>query len=127
MKLKLTGVLIVVAAVFGWMVYASSPKIEEWEHGYKTELVIATRYANPTMGYNLGFKFPHHGADSDSTELFDFIENNGCRIYSGGGEYGAEIFAICKGVTDKESANKFLTGGFLARLHGFMAKRRRTN
>lgn len=77
----------------------------EWEHGWKTDYVVATRYRNPQIGYNIGFVFPKQPYDSDRAETFKFLEDNGCSVYQGGGAPGAELFAICKGITNKESAN----------------------
>lgn len=91
----------------------------EWDHGYKTDYVVATRYKNPTMGYNIGFTFPKQPYDSDRAETFEFLASNGCNVYSGGGGPGAPLYAICNGVTDKDSANQFLIG-FLPKLDEHM-------
>lgn len=85
----------------------SAPPVE-WEHGWKTDYVVATRYKNPVMGYNIGFVFPKQPYDSDRAETFDFLAAGGCNVYQGGGSPGAPLYAVCKGVTDKESADKFL-------------------
>ena len=91
------------------------------EHGWRTERVIATRYKNPHMSYNIGFQFPENPYDCDAKELFDFIQNEGNgRIYQGGGYPGAEVFAVFEAVKDQDSANAFLTGGFLERLDTFV-------
>jgi hypothetical protein len=93
------------------------------EHGWATKYVVATRYKNPQMGYNVGFRFPLHPYDCDSAEMFDFIEKEGNgHIYQGGGYPGAEVFATFADVNDKESANRFLLG-FLPKLNTFMARR----
>jgi hypothetical protein len=103
---------------------ASDAQLVATEHGYQTKYVIATRYQNDFFGYNIGFRFPHHPYDSDSRELFEFIEKEGHgAIFQGGGSPGAEVFAKFEGVVDKESANKFLTDGFLVKLDRFMSTR----
>ncbi len=91
----------------------------EWEHGWKTDYVVAARYKNPVMGYNLGFTFPKQPHDSDRAETFAFLSEHGCGVYQGGGYPGAPLFAVCKGVTDKDSANKFLPE-FLPKLDAHM-------
>lgn len=91
----------------------------EWEHGYKTDYVVATRYKNPTMGYNIGFAFPKQPYDNDRAETFEFLAANGCSVYQGGGYAGAPLYAICRGVTDKESANAKLIE-FLPKLDAHM-------
>jgi hypothetical protein len=79
-----------------------------WEHGWKTDRVIATRYKNPTMGYNIGFKFPQNPNDCDDAELSDFMEANGGSVYESGGHPGAEMFVVFSDVNDKASADKKL-------------------
>lgn len=79
--------------------------VTEWEHGWKTDRVIATRYKNPTMGYNIGFTFPKNPNDCDRAELSDFMDVHGGGIYQSGGHPGAEMFVRFKDVTDKETAN----------------------
>lgn len=91
----------------------------EWEHGWKTEYVTATRYKNPVMGYNIGFTFPKQPDDSDRAETFSFIAAHGCFVFQGGGSPGAELYAKCEGVTDKETANQFLVT-FLPKLDEHM-------
>ena len=57
----------------------------EWEHGWKTDRVVATRYQNKTMGYNIGFTFPKDPSNSDRDEISDFIDSHNGSIYQGGG------------------------------------------
>lgn len=97
----------------------SAPTPVEWEHGWKTDYVVATRYTNPHIGYNIGFTFPKQPNDSDRAETFEFLSHNGCGVFEGGGFAGAPLYAVCKGVTDKESANKFLIE-FLPKLDAHM-------
>ena len=89
---------------------AGAPKYPatEWEHGYKTDVVIATRYRNPVMGYNIGFKFPKDPNNADRAELSEFMKEYDGWIYQGGGYPGAEMFVIFKAVKNKEDANPFL-------------------
>jgi hypothetical protein len=82
--------------------------VTEWEHGYKTDYVVATRYSNPMMGYNIGFELPKNPYDADRAEMFEWLEKNGVHIFEGGGGPGAILYAKVEGVTDKESANRFL-------------------
>lgn len=91
----------------------------EWEHGWKTDYVTATRMKSPTFGYAISFTFPKQPYDSDRAETFEFLSSNGCNVLEGGGYPGAPLFSICKGVTDKESANKFLVE-FLPKLDDHM-------
>lgn len=82
-----------------------SHNVSEWEHGWRTTNVIATRYSNPHMGYNIGFTFPGHENDCDRAEICDYIKGNGGAIYQCGGYPGAEMFAVFSGVSDKATAN----------------------
>lgn len=93
-------------------VYAASSdsaiaSIEEWEHGFKTKRVIATRYKNEHMGYNIGFRFDDP-MNEDRVEVSEFFEANGGSVFQSGGYPGAEAFVVFKEVTDKESANRKL-------------------
>jgi hypothetical protein len=40
--------------------------------------------------------------------MYDWLAANGVHIYQGGGSPGATNYAKVEGVTDKESADKFL-------------------
>jgi hypothetical protein len=93
------------STIFAPLPDQSSAEPVEWEHGYKTEYVVATRYNNPHLGYNIGFSFPKQPYDSDRAETFDFLASNGCHVYQGGGYPGAPLYAVCNGVTDKATAN----------------------
>jgi hypothetical protein len=79
--------------------------VTEWEHGWKTSRITATRYSNLHMGQSVGFTFPKNPNDCDLAELSDFIEAQGGSVYQSGGYPGAEMFAQFKGVKDKETAN----------------------
>jgi hypothetical protein len=87
--------------------YAADNPVE-WEHGWKTDDVIATRYQNKQVGYNIGFQFPRNPNNCDRSEIFDFITKQQGNIYQVGGYPGAEMFVIFKDVTDKTTANKKL-------------------
>jgi hypothetical protein len=82
---------------------ADTPK--QWEHGYKTSRVIATRYKNPEIGYNIGFLFPQNPNDFDRAEISEFIEMHGGSIFANEGGKGSESFATFTDVKDKESAD----------------------
>lgn len=90
-----------------------------WEHGYKTDYVVATRYTNDMIGYNIGFVFPKQPYDSDRSETFEFFSQNKCYILQGGGGPGAALYAKCVGVTDRETANAKLLD-FLPKLDAHM-------
>ncbi len=80
----------------------------KWEHGWKTDRVIATRYENKNMGFNIGFKFPKDPNNCDRIEIGDFMEANDGWIYQGGGSPGAEAFVKFTDVKDSASADKKL-------------------
>lgn len=102
----MTFTKLVTAVVVRSCASAGAPEPVEWEHGWKTKHVIATRYSNPHMGFNIGFRFPLNAYDCDAAELFEFIEKTlGGWVYEGGGSPGAEIFAVFRDVKDRESAN----------------------
>ena len=90
-------------------------QVVEWEHGFKTKNVIATRYKSPMIGYNIGFRFPNDTHNSDREEIASFIAANGGAIYQMGGYPGAEVIVVFIGVTNKELANKMLPS-FLPKL-----------
>lgn len=98
--------------LLGALAFAQAPKLNnehavaEWAHGFKTARVIATRYSNPTMGFNIGFTFPKNPAQCDDSKLFKFMEAKGGWVYQGGGAPVAEMFVVFKGVSDKELASK---------------------
>lgn len=77
----------------------------EWEHGWKTDRVVATRYKNPNVGYFIGFNFPKNPNDCDRAELSDFMASKGGGVLQSGGYPGAEMMVVFIGVTDKETAN----------------------
>lgn len=107
MKIK-TRLLVVAAALGMGATGCQAQRPSEWEHGWKTPHVIATRYKSPVIGYNIGFRFPKNPNNCDRAEIFDLIATNNGAVYQGGGFPGAEAFAVFKDVSDKESANKKL-------------------
>jgi hypothetical protein len=80
----------------------------EWEHGYKTDYVVAWRFKNEIMGYNIGFDLPKNPYDADRADMYDWLSKNGVHVYQGGGAPGAMNYAMVQGVKDRDSANKFL-------------------
>ena len=80
----------------------------EWEHGYKTDRVVAMRYNNPVMGYSIGFDLPKNCYDADRAEMYDWMEKHGVYVFEGGGAPCATNYAKVDGVTDKDTANTFL-------------------
>lgn len=100
-----------------------SSTIEAWDHGFKTDCVVATRYGNRHLGFNIGFRFPKHTHTYDSPEVFDWFLGYGGTVLGGGGMPGGEINVIFEGVSDRESANKKLSV-VLPALTEFMRNRR---
>ncbi len=84
---------------------AGDIKAQAWEHGWKTEHVIATRYKNPTMGHNIGFTYPGREGECDRSELVEFMSKHEGWVYQCGGSPGAEMFVKFKDVTDKPTAD----------------------
>lgn len=84
---------------------AKAATITEWEHGLKTDRVVATRYHGPTTGYTIGFVFPRNLAHGDRAELWDFMENHGGYVFQGGGYPGAALMVKFGGISDRESAD----------------------
>jgi hypothetical protein len=85
---------------------AATPEV--WEHGYRTPNVIATRYANEMVGFNIGFTFPNHPYDCDRAEISEWFEYFSGNVYQGGGYAGAEVFVVFDNVKDVETANNKL-------------------
>lgn len=86
---------------------AASPPVAT-EHGFKTDRVVATRYQNSMVGYNIGFDLPKNGYDADRADMYDWLATQGVHVFQGGGGPYATNYAKIDGVQDKESANKFL-------------------
>jgi hypothetical protein len=83
-------------------------RVVELEHGYRTDRVVATRYKNTMMGYNVGFDLPKNCYDADRADMYEWLSTKGVYIFQGGGAPCATNFAQIRGVTDRESANEFL-------------------
>lgn len=105
MKTKLLLTLAILLAMSGYYKMTRKIQIIEWEHGFKTEGVIATRYKNQGGRYTIGFRFPGNEFNCDRAEISEFVENNGGSIYEMGGYPGAEVLATFIGVMDVPSAN----------------------
>lgn len=86
----------------------TAPAMIEWEHGWQTTNVIATRYRDGDMGYNIGFAFPNDPNNCDAMEIDDLMRTHGGMIYEGGGYPGAVAYVVFKDVTDRESADRKL-------------------
>lgn len=97
------AVIALLSAVTGCS--SQTVKPVEWEHGWKTPRVVATRYHSDVMGWNIGFRFPKDFGSEDRSEVSWFIEDNNGSIYQGGGSPGAEAFAVFKDVKDRASAD----------------------
>jgi hypothetical protein len=101
--MKLVGIFAVVI-----LAACAQPQAVQWEHGWKTKRVIATRYAGKAMGWNIGFEFPLDPGDCDRAEISDFIADHDGNIFQSGGYPGAVSYAVFKDVTDKASADRKL-------------------
>lgn len=101
------GTLFLVSLLFRTVGCAQN-KPAEWEHGWKTAHVIATRYSNQVVGFNVGFRFPLNPNECDDSRLFKFMESNGGWVYEAGGYPGAEMFVVFQDVKDKGGANRKL-------------------
>ena len=82
--------------------------ITEWQHGFKTDRVITTRYTNVDIGYNIGFTFPKDPDNADRAEVVAFMEAHKGWVFQGGGRPGAEVFVKFSDVTDQPGADKKL-------------------
>lgn len=83
-------------------------QIEEWDHGFKTDNVVATRYRSELGGLNIGFQFPKNIHNYDHPDVFDWFGKYNGFVIQGGGAPGAEMFVFFDGVKDRESANEKL-------------------
>lgn len=77
----------------------------EWEYGWKTARVIATRYQDPGFMYYVTFTFPLNPNQCDRAELVSLIEAEGGWIFKMGGHPGAPVYVVFKGVMDRKSAD----------------------
>ena len=100
-------VLIVLSAI---SICAAQPVVPlEWERGYRTKHVIATRYTNTfSVGLQIGFRFPLNPHDSDRAEIYRYIADHGGYVFEGGCYPGAEMLSTFKNVRDTSTANKKL-------------------
>lgn len=97
----------------------SSHKATQWEHGWETDVVTASRYTNPDIGYNIGFVFKRYSEKADRAELFDYFKSNGGSVYEGGGSPDAPDYVIFDNVKSRDDADKFLPV-FLPKLSSFV-------
>ena len=116
-------VLFFMVVSFSHVSYADDNPIE-WEHGWKTNDVAATRYLKPAEVqeisegghitippfYYIGFSYSQNPGNCDRSELSDFMERENGIAFKFGGYPGAEMFVAFRDVKDKESANKKLKG-----------------
>ena len=84
-------------------IHSSSAPVR-WEHGWKTDRVIATRYLNSSKGYNLGFRFPRNPYHGNNAEVFEFYQKHGGSCWHA----GREQLVRFEGVHDTESADRKL-------------------
>lgn len=106
MKWLISGVS--TAAFLAWFLFplpVARYSVDELEYGFKTSRVIATRYKNDLIGYNIGFDFPKDPYNADRAEISDFMKEHGGWIYQGGGYSGAKVYVKFKDVNDQQSAN----------------------
>jgi hypothetical protein len=81
--------------------------VTQWEHGFKTNRVVATRYQNSTIGFNIGFRFPKDPNNSDRAEISNFMAAHGGTVFQSG-RSGAEMFVQFSDVTDRDTADQKL-------------------
>lgn len=84
-----------------------SPRPVEWEHGWKTDRVTATRMKGD-LGYNIQLEYPKNPADCDRAEIDDLIRAHGGAVFQSGGYLGAPMYVKFTGVNDRASADKKL-------------------
>lgn len=97
------GNFVTILSIFAGLVptTACSQKPVATERGWKTDRVIATRYHNDAMGWNVGFAFPKDANNADRVEVGDFFEAHGGWLFQGGGYPGAIAYVKFEGVDTK--------------------------
>ena len=113
-KLSFLSLLAVLAlasvSIKNWQItsapeYSPGPVPVRWEHGWKTDRVIATRYVTVNhKGYNLGFRFPKNPYHGNSAEVFELYQRHGGFCWHAGDEQLVSF----EGVHDTESADRKL-------------------
>ena len=88
--------------------------IQEWEHGFKTSQVTATRRTNKEKAsWTIQLDFADQ-YNADRAEIGDFLHAFDCGIFQGGGYPGAPAMVACKTIKSKEDATakikEFLPG-----------------
>ena len=84
------------------------PLLTATAHGWRSARVIATRYRNPTIGYNIGFLFPRDPMNSDAVEVSQFMHVHEGLVLQSGGAPDAEMVVQFRDVTDRPSADRKL-------------------
>ena len=107
-KLCLVAIAILAVGLAYAIATRTDNTVTQWEHGFKTNRVIAIRYKNPTIGFNIGFLFPKDPNNSDREEISDCMKAHNGTVFQGGGYPGAEMFVGFSDVTDKYTADKKL-------------------
>jgi hypothetical protein len=79
-----------------------------WEHGWKTDRVIATRYLNPSKGYNIGFRFPRNPYRGDNAVVFEFYQMHGGSRWPAGREQLVRFEGVHDTEGDTEGADRKL-------------------
>jgi len=79
-----------------------------WEHCWKTDRVIATRYLNPSKGYNIGFRFPRNPYRGDNAVVFEFYQMHGGSRWPAGREQLVRFEGVHDTEGDTEGADRKL-------------------
>jgi len=76
-----------------------------WEHGWKTGRVVATRYFNQRLGWNIGFQFPFNTKDYDRAEVAYFMNHHDGSVIAW---TGRETVVVFRDVNGPQSADRKL-------------------
>lgn len=82
--------------------------LKEWDHGFMSTHIKATRYTDNIFGIMIGFTFYKNPNRCDDPRLFEFVKGVGGTVIRGGGFPGAEILAKFPSVNSIEDANDWI-------------------
>lgn len=102
---------------------SGNPSVTQWEHGFKTADITATRYSNPFFqSMVVGFTFSNrYDYLADRVDVEHFMRLQGCTCFEGGGMPYSEYFYVCNKAQTKEQADRFIPV-LLPKLDRFLEK-----
>ncbi len=123
MLTKKVRIIFIISMMF--FIYACSREasVTEWQHGFKTENITATRLNNKSglFQFAIMLNFSNrYDYLADRTDVLNFMESQGCTEIEGGGMPHSNYLYFCDKALNKEQANNFIPM-LLPKLDKFMS------